>query len=82
MSAINRQLDAYPRWGSGETRTGKVKLTITILQVQGSVLEAVGACCDAHGKLLFVMEPSKFTTSKDLLDHPPGISHEQIANPV
>ena len=68
-------LDSMPR-------TGKVKLTITILQVQGSVLEAVGACCDAHGKLLFVMEPSKFTTSKNLLDYPPGISYEQIANPV
>ena len=68
-------LDSMPR-------SGKVKLTITILRVQGSVLEAVGACCDTQGNLLFVMEPSKFTTSKDLLDHPPGISHEQIANPV
>ncbi len=27
MSAINRQLDAYPRWGSGEIRTGKVELS-------------------------------------------------------
>ena len=68
-------LDSMPR-------SGKVKLTITILRVQGSVLEAMGACCDTQGNLLFVMEPSKFTTSKDLLDYPPGISHEQIANPV
>lgn len=68
-------LDSMPR-------SGNVKLTITILRVQGSVLEAVGACCDTQGNLLFVMEPSKFTTSKDLLDHPPGISHQQIVNPV
>ena len=54
----------------------KVKLVNTILCAQGSVLEAIGACCDEQGKILFVMEPSKFTVSKDLLDYPPGISHE------
>jgi len=54
---------------------GMVKLTITILKIEGSCLQAIGACCDDSGDLLFVMEPSKFTVSKDLLDFPPGISH-------
>ncbi len=51
----------------------EVELTITILDIQGSCLVAAGACRDSHGDLLFVMEKSKFTISKDLLDYPPGI---------
>lgn len=52
---------------------GEVQLTITIVQIQGSCLEAIGACCDSKGDLLFVMERSKFTISRDLLDYTPGI---------
>ena len=55
-------------------RDQEVSLTVTIVRIQGSCLEAVGACCDAMGELLFVMQKSKFTISKDLLDFPPGIS--------
>ncbi|MEC8738157.1 MAG: KR domain-containing protein [Planctomycetota bacterium] len=62
-------------------QSGKVKLTITIVKVQGSVLEAVGACCDEQGKLLFIMNSSKFTTSQKLLDYEPGISQALIVNP-
>ena len=52
---------------------GEVQLMVTIVEIQGSCLEAIGACRDSRGDLLFVMERSKFTISKDLLDHPPGI---------
>lgn len=51
----------------------EVQLTITIVQVEGSCLEAIGACRDINGDLLFVMKPSKFTISEDLLDYTPGI---------
>ena len=59
---------------------GVVQLTITIVQIQGSCLEAIGACSDSSGDLLFVMERSKFTISKNLLDHPPGIIHSREAH--
>lgn len=52
---------------------GEVQLTVRIVKIQGSCLEAVGACRDCRGNLLFVMERSKFTISEDLLDYPPGI---------
>lgn len=58
-------------------QSGEVKLTAKILDVQESVITAVGACCDLQGRIIFIMKPSKFTTSKDLLDHPPGISRRQ-----
>ena len=63
-------------------QSGRVKLTIKIVQVQGSVLEAIGACCDEKGKLLFIMNSSKFTISKELLDYEPGISQTMKVNPV
>lgn len=54
---------------------GEVQLTVSIMNIQGSCLEAVGACRDCRGNLLFVMERSKFTVSKQLLDYPPGIMY-------
>ena len=58
-------------------QSGEVKLTAKILDVQESVITAIGACCDLNGKIIFSMNPSKFTTSKELLDHPPGISRRE-----
>ena len=56
---------------------GEVDLAITIIQVQDSFLEAIGACRDEEGRTLFVMERSRFTISKELLDYPPGISYSE-----
>ena len=52
---------------------GEVLLTITIVKIEGVCLEAIGACADTNGNLIFEMNQSKFTVSKDLLDYPPGI---------
>ena len=51
----------------------EVLLTVSIIRIHGACLEAVGACCNSEGELLFVMNKSKFTISKDLLDFQPGI---------
>jgi len=58
---------------------GEVQLTATITKIEDTRIEAIGACQDDQGKLLFVMEKSIFTASKDLLDYPPGISHSEEA---
>lgn len=60
--------------------SGEVKLATKILDVQGPQAVGIGACCDSNGNIVFEMAPSKFTVSKDLLDHPPGISREQRVN--
>ena len=54
---------------------GEVQLTATITKIEDTRIQAIGACRDCQGNLLFVMEKSTFTASKDLLDYPPGISH-------
>jgi NAD(P)-dependent dehydrogenase (short-subunit alcohol dehydrogenase family) len=54
---------------------GEVQLTAKITKIEGTRIEAIGACQDGQGNLLFVMEKSIFTASKDLLDYPPGISY-------
>lgn len=53
----------------------EVNLTATIVSVNNTQIEARGACQDLFGNLLFTMDLSKFTASKELLDFPPGISY-------
>lgn len=52
----------------------EVELTATIVKIEASFIEVIGACRDSEGTLLMVMKPSKLTISKDLLDFQPGIA--------